>query len=115
MRHLKNIADKRGDGKAAETAERVANGEFKSTFDAYLEVKAPEPERNALSALSAALEAVGKIDPQAAAQEARTASEAAARARECARAQSILKTAEQALVRREQDLRSLAIRNAGRG
>jgi hypothetical protein len=39
MRHLKSIADKRGDGKAAETAERVANGEFKSTFEAYPEVK----------------------------------------------------------------------------
>ncbi len=49
MRHLKNIADKRGDEKAAETAERVANGEFKSTFDAYPEAKTETKEKAKLS------------------------------------------------------------------
>ena len=40
LRHLRDIAVKRGDDAASEVAERVANGEFKSTFDAYPEVKA---------------------------------------------------------------------------
>lgn len=46
LRHLQNIAAKRGDERGAETAERVANGEHRSTFDAYPEVKAeaaPKP------------------------------------------------------------------------
>ncbi len=34
-----NITQEHGDEVAAETAERVANGEFKSTFDAYEEIK----------------------------------------------------------------------------
>ncbi|MDP9438820.1 MAG: hypothetical protein M3P49_08760 [Actinomycetota bacterium] len=48
LKHLGDIAAKRGPERAAETAERVANGEFKNTFDAYPEVKAeaaPEPPK----------------------------------------------------------------------
>jgi ParB-like chromosome segregation protein Spo0J len=39
LNHLADISNKRGDERAAETAEKVLNGEFKSTFDAYPEVK----------------------------------------------------------------------------
>lgn len=41
--HLANISEKRGDDQAAQTAERVLNGEYKSTFDAYPEVKQSRP------------------------------------------------------------------------
>ncbi len=37
--HLANICQKHSDEMAAATAERVANGEFKNTFDAYEEIK----------------------------------------------------------------------------
>lgn len=39
LTHLLDVSHKRGDERTAETAERVGNGEFKSTFDAYPEVK----------------------------------------------------------------------------
>lgn len=42
LRHLADIARKHGDNVAAETALRVAGGEYKMTFDAYPDVKAEE-------------------------------------------------------------------------
>lgn len=44
LTHLSDIARKRGDDKAADVAERVANGEYKSTFDAYPGIKAELPK-----------------------------------------------------------------------
>lgn len=38
-----DIANKRGDDKAAETVERVLNGEYKNVYDAYPEVKKEDP------------------------------------------------------------------------
>lgn len=39
-----DISNKRGDDKAAETVERVLNGEYKNVYDAYPEVKKEIPE-----------------------------------------------------------------------
>ncbi len=45
LNHLADISNKRGDERAAKTAEKVLNGEHKTTFDAYPEVKRGEPEK----------------------------------------------------------------------
>lgn len=38
-----DISNKRGDDKAAETVERVLNGEYKNVYDAYPEIKKEDP------------------------------------------------------------------------
>lgn len=130
-RHLRDIADKRGDERAAETAERVANGEFKSTFEAYPEVKDPARKREALEEslarsplpspelteeqkayfrFASDYNGLRKLDPEKIAATARTAYDARTSVEDIERIEGVLKVIKQALVRREYELRPGALR-----
>ncbi len=117
LTHLLDASLKHGDERTAETAERVANGEFKTTFDAYPEVKAPElpdpfmsKDERAYYRVIRHVLALGKVDPEIAAREAESAEDAQGAERDAEKIMDWFGRYKAALARRRAELEPGALR-----